>query len=199
MSRVDSKSGSTDDTPKRSNGDGRVETVYWSFGSGKTQAILPATPLPVVEDNPRSANSEPDATSGLEGPLPVPPRPVEPPRMRLGKRALRPLAQWEGVVESVERAGFRARVVPMANGKPAETEPEFTEFDFDDLAHPSERDLVKEGALFYWTIGRARNEAGTVTNTSLVRFRRVPPPSTYQAAHAEEEAAEILRFAEQEL
>src|ERR1700680_5108411 len=63
----------------------------------------------------------------------------------------------------------------------------------DDLATETARCLVVPGTIFYWTIGRLRNVAGTVTNLSLARFHRLSAPPSAQASQAEEEALELLR------
>ena len=62
----------------------------------------------------------------------------------------------------------------------------------DDLATDSDVALVDEGAVFYWTVGKGRNSAGTQSNVSLVRFRRLPPSSRLHQARAEQEATELL-------
>jgi hypothetical protein len=120
-------------------------------------------------------------------------RPVAAPRFAFGKKSLQATHQWEGVVEEIGASGFRARLLPLVGGKPDPRRIEFTTFAFDDLANDDDRDLVSEGAIFYWTVGKGRNAAGTVSNVSLVRFRRVPPPGAFQERVAKAEAAELLQ------
>jgi hypothetical protein len=112
-----------------------------------------------------------------------------------GKRAFHSQYVWEGVVEHVDksRTTFECRIVPLM---PEGTDPakvELTEFSFDDLANESDRSLVVPGAVFYWTVGRSRNRAGTVANLSLLRFRRLPPPTPVRMSLAEQEANDLLR------
>jgi hypothetical protein len=69
---------------------------------------------------------------------------------------------------------------------------EYADFPYADLADESDHDLVTVGALFYWTVGRMRNVTGTYMNTSLVRFRRLPPPTLRQRREAHREATDLL-------
>lgn len=113
-------------------------------------------------------------------------------RLTFGKRGFAPVYQWEGMVEEVSGDGFRARLVPFENRYADASRVEYADFSYDDLADESDRALVKAGAIFYWTVGKSRNRAGTYTNTSLVRFRRLPPPTTYAIRKSSREAEEIL-------
>lgn len=154
--------------------------------------FLPALKVPPETVGPaRNQNGMP--TSGFQK-VEVPDRrPRRAPAATFGKRGLLPLYQWEGVVEEVNDAGFTARLIPMENGIPSREKAEFTDFALSDLADPSDLDLVATGAVFYWTVGRGKNDAGTISNTSLVRFKRVPRPGIYQQTRARAEAEELLR------
>jgi hypothetical protein len=110
-----------------------------------------------------------------------------------GKRGFSPVYQWEGVVEEVSDSGFRGRLTPFDHGRPNLAQVEYADFDFRDLDDPSDRTLVQKDAVFYWTVGKSRNQAGTYTNTSLVRFRRLPGTTNYDRRRASEEAAALLR------
>ena len=120
--------------------------------------------------------------------------PVVVPWTNHGKKSLRALMHWEGVVEQVNGQEFYARLTPFENGLPNAGRVEFTEFSFDDLANADDREFVQQGARFYWTIGRATNPAGTLTNVSLVRFRRVPPTTSHRRQQAEAEADALLKY-----
>jgi hypothetical protein len=106
--------------------------------------------------------------------------------------------QWEGVVEEVNGEGFRARLRPFEQGHAEASRVEYADFDYDDLADESDRALVAEGAIFYWTVGKSRNMAGTVFNTSLVRFRRLPSATSAQKREAAREAAALLAALEED-
>jgi len=84
-----------------------------------------------------------------------------------------PLATWEGVVEKRYSSGFLGRLALVDNGITDTSTFKFSEFDLEEVSE-SDFELVQPGATFYWSIGRRRNEAGTVTNFSFVRFRRLP-------------------------
>lgn len=164
----------------------------WSFGSIGSRVFAASAPEPDVDDIRRAANREPQSTAAMRPAGVRDANPVVLPETHLGKRGFVALQQWEGVVEAVTETGFRARLVPYSGAEPDRTRTEFTDFDLDDLADESDKALVVEGAVFYWTIGRYKNAAGTVSNMSLVRFRRIPPPTSYRRRLAGIEAEQLL-------
>jgi hypothetical protein len=95
-------------------------------------------------------------------------------------------------VAELQDDGFRLRLTPLVEGRPDFTRVEFAEFDFDELAYETDRDLITPGAVVYWTVGRRRDEAGTFSNQSLVRVRRRPPTSALRRKLAQTEVAELL-------
>jgi len=109
-----------------------------------------------------------------------------------GKRGLTTISHWEGVVESVEGRTFHARLTPFQNGRPLPAKIEYADFDLEELATESDREFVQPGSVFYWTLGRGKNVAGTVANVSLLRFRRLPAFSDYQERQARSEAQELM-------
>lgn len=119
-------------------------------------------------------------------------RPITVRPTNYGRRSLRALMHWEGVVERVNGDEFHARLTPFEGGAPNRARVEYTDFSFDDLANEGDRELVQDGARFYWTIGRAKNQAGTLFNVSLLRFRRVPAMTERRARLADAEAAALL-------
>lgn len=167
----------------------------WSFGI-RSRVLLPSAGAVIGTRTPPrpSANA---ADSDTDGPPATPDfaalRPVTVSNLYFGKRAFAPTYHWEGVVEQVAAAGFRGRLTPIEHGSPREAQVEYADFDYEELADPAERALVSIGAVFYWTIGKSRNAAGTLTNQSLVRFRRLPPVSAQMRARASAEAEALLR------
>jgi hypothetical protein len=156
-----------------------------------TRFLTPVNPPPAADSPAANRNGMP--TSGAQK-IEVPDRrPKRTPAKTFGRRGLLPLYQWEGVVEEVSDSGFTARLVPIEDGSPVREKAEFTDFAFEDLSDPSDVDLVSPGAVFYWTVGRGKNEAGTISNTSLVRLRRLPLPGIYQHMRARAEAEELMR------
>jgi hypothetical protein len=150
-------------------------------------------PPPTADDFPNS-NDPAGVTTEAPQEIKAPtrrPAVVTPPNF--GRRGLTPLGQWEGVVDDIEGDTFSCRIVRLTSGAPDDSDVEVTEFSLGDLANDDDRPLVQRGAVFYWTVGRARNEAGTVTNVSLIRFRRLPPPTRAQRERSEREAEELLR------
>lgn len=169
------------------------ENFAWSFGSTE-KTLLRGYPEPLsgqMSDS-RVGNVQGNSTTTPEA---SPPRRKEAgvPRLRsFGKRSSTPLGHWEGIVDRVTDDGFSAIIVPFKYGTPDRTSVEFAEFQLDELADRSDIHLVAEGAVFYWTVARTTNAAGTVSNESLVRFRRLPPVSARRMAEADREALEIF-------
>lgn len=167
-------------------------TDAWSFGERALRLFAPVTHRDGDSSNPHSRNLDARSTSGVQRTARPDTKPASAPEPQFGKRSLRPLYQWEGVVEEVNGDSFRARLVPYEDGQPIPSRIEFSEFAHDDLADESDADLVEEGAVFYWTIAKSRNPAGTTTNVSLVRFRRLPPPGAFRQRLASREAQELM-------
>jgi hypothetical protein len=164
----------------------------WSFGP--TQHSVVGGHL--AEDSIQSSERDNSASGLTRAPQEIKSpefRPVVVEGWQFGKRGLQAVFEWEGVVESVNDAGFTSRIVPLAYGVPDRSKLELTEFTFDDLATEGDYPLVVPGAVFYWTVGRSRNPAGTITNLSLVRIRRLAATTPAQVSAAEAEADEILR------
>ena len=167
--------------------------IEWSFGPRRQRIVSPDS-SPTIDPIASSANPAESSTSHpQEVNTPPESQALILERSGYGKRAFHALYHWEGVVERVEKKTFQCRIVPLVYGSTDATKVELTEFSFDDLATESDQSLVLPGAIFYWTVGRSRNAAGTVTNLSLVRFRRLPPPTRVQASLAEQEADDLLR------
>jgi hypothetical protein len=181
--------------PNGHNGDepGSSETDAWWFGA-RERIVAPRNPRPLADPvSERSANRVDSPTVGPPTTMDVSDlKPVARQRPYFGKRGFAPVYQWEGVVEEVNGEGFRARLRPFEKGQADASRIEYADFEYDDLADDSDHDLVTEGAVFYWTVGKSRNPAGTYTNTSLVRFRRLPPPTAHQIREAGREAAALI-------
>ena len=145
-----------------------------------------------------SANESSPSTVGPQQILAPGGAPVGIRPRNFGKQSFQPLSQWEGVVERVSASGFFGRLVQLDNGHTSSARIQFTEFAFDDLSNESDRSLVQPGAIFYWTIGRSKNAAGTSTNMSLVRFRRIPSAGPKQRHRAHLEAEDLLKDSEEQ-
>jgi hypothetical protein len=172
----------------------QLDEGSWSFGPTEQRVVGWSQSFHITTALPDSKNTVTTSTAGpqeIEAPKEDPGLLLR--RRNFGKRGLEPLYHWEGVVEEVRGPKFRARLVPLQDGRPNAGEAEYTEFLLEDLANESDRHLVVPGAIFYWTIARSKNAAGTMANVSLVRFRRIPPPSWGQQRRAQVEAVELLR------
>ncbi len=167
--------------------------IEWPFGPTRG-ALLPLEGEPKrVDESIATANSDDIKTVGTQRIMPADSPAVVIESRKYGRRGLQALGDWEGVVERVAGAKFHCRLAPLRFGVSDRSQIELTEFSLDDLDFDSDRGLVVPGAVLYWTVGRARNAAGTVSNTSLVRLRRLPALSSAQKVAAELEAEEMFQ------
>lgn len=170
----------------------QLEDEAWSFGP-EDRLLFASRPAQTDVDLDRGPIRNVDSES-TETP-PKLPRPSRAPHLRrnnFGRRSATALSHWEGVVEAIGEHGFDARLIPYEDGVPLRTRVELASFDFDELVDESDVKLVKPGAVFYWTIARSRNAAGTVANASIVRFKRSPAPAKSRRDAAEREARRIM-------
>lgn len=79
------------------------------------------------------------------------------------------LQKWQGVVIEVRTDSFIARLYDL-NNKANEEEAELPIAEISD----GDRELVKPGAVFYWSIGYLEIKTGQRIRASLTRFRRLP-------------------------
>lgn len=80
------------------------------------------------------------------------------------------LKKWEGIVEAVFETSFIARIKDIENEVPDER----VEIDFDDLSNVDEKNMVKKGAIFSWTMGYHISHGGTRKRQAVLIFRRMP-------------------------
>jgi hypothetical protein len=175
----------------------KASQEIWSFGSRSRNLFSP----PNLGSAPVETPFGQTGAKGTVGPQRVKVPEVGPlaaPARRFGQKAWQPLAHWEGVVEEVDGDTIRVRLTPLIHGRPDFTRVEFVEFSFDELAYPADRELVTRDAKLYWTVGRRKDEAGTVSNDSLVRVRRQVPPSIERQRRGAEEAAAFLAEAREQ-
>jgi hypothetical protein len=173
--------------------DGGTDGV-WSFGLDRRLLVSGLlafrSPPPMERPVGNTPDSQTDAPHEMRDLSSI--KPVVVTNPYLGKRSFPPTYHWEGMVESLTETGFRGRLTPVEQGKPQPAKVEYADFDYDDLSDPTERALASPGAIFYWTVGRSTNAAGTITKQSLIRFRRLPPTSAYEGKRAALEAKELL-------
>ncbi|MFQ5717275.1 MAG: hypothetical protein ACE5GQ_09265 [Nitrospinales bacterium] len=96
------------------------------------------------------------------------------------------LQKWEGVVQTISEEAFTAILVDLTE----ESEKEYAEFFLDDVV-PSDKGLLKPGAVFYCCVGYAISESGQRTRGTQLRFRRLPAWGKRDILKAEKEAEAI--------
>jgi hypothetical protein len=112
------------------------------------------------------------------------------PRAELRPRSnLVPLQEWEGCVIDITEIGFTARLVDMTRQEHTATEE--ADFDFEDVSDP-DRDLLREGAVFRWTIGYETAPSGSKKRVSQLVFRRLPKWTKKEIAQSDRNADELL-------
>lgn len=101
----------------------------------------------------------------------------------------RVLNLWEGYVLKVGESDFLARLIDIKR-KEQDHEAEF------DIATVSEcdRELLEEGAVFYWSICYQKSITGQITSTSDIRFRRRTNWSAAELQEAKQASAEIAKL-----
>jgi len=101
-----------------------------------------------------------------------------------------PLQEWEGVVDWVDGDEFGATLADMT--RPDAHELEQDTFSMEEVRRDDE-ELVKPGAVFYWTIALVTSDVGQRSYASFVRFRRLPAWRTQDVREARERASELAR------
>jgi hypothetical protein len=116
------------------------------------------------------------------------PPPTDPPVVRQQTDLSRVIENWEGVVTCVEEDSFFASMRPT-NSENERAEDEF-EIDFDNVAE-GDRELVREGAIFYLTVGVRRPRGQGPQKTTQIIFRRMPRWSPRDIERGEAAATEL--------
>jgi len=81
------------------------------------------------------------------------------------------IQQWEGHIEELDDKlkVFRTRLIDLTSGGTDE----YTEFPYDEVDQ-DDYDLMKEGAIFYYTIGKVQLSSGQIKKDSFLKFKRLP-------------------------
>ncbi|QTA80828.1 Uncharacterized protein dnl_31410 [Desulfonema limicola] len=86
----------------------------------------------------------------------------------LGERAVS-LQKWRGIVTDVCKEYFLAKLINLTDmGYDEQAEIFFSEITDEDI------ELIKPGAVFYWSIGYNHSSTGQRRKFSDIRFRRLP-------------------------
>ena len=73
---------------------------------------------------------------------------------------------WIGFVEEITQDEFRAKLIDESSPETYEV----ASFDKEEVS-PNDRDFLKPGAVFYWSVGFENNN-GQISKKSLIRFKR---------------------------
>ncbi|PHQ25484.1 hypothetical protein CLH62_14270 [Marinobacter guineae] len=103
------------------------------------------------------------------------------------KRSFHLLQTWIGYVIAVNDGEFVAVIKDKTN--PSAPDEEVT-ISIDELS-PPDQDALEIGAEFFWTIGREKSPAGTVSRVSDIRLRRLVGFRDAEVQYAQLKAKEI--------
>lgn len=96
--------------------------------------------------------------------------------------------EWEGYVTSISGEDFSAHLLDLTN---TGVEEEAT-FSIEEVSN-IHRDLIKEGAIFRWSIGYERGKGGTKKRASSIVFRRLPAWTKRDIAKSLQEAEQYQK------
>jgi len=96
------------------------------------------------------------------------------------------LQKWEGAVLEIKKDSFIALLIDLTKESPDET----AEIPLEEVSE-DDRNLLKEGSVFYWNIGYLNKICGQRERISLIRFRRLPLWSKEEIDAAKCEAERI--------
>jgi hypothetical protein len=96
------------------------------------------------------------------------------------------LQKWHGYVLSVLDNSIWVRLIDLTNNGPDEE----TEISLEEITE-EDWDLIKPGAIFYWSIGYLDLYSGQRLRTSVIRFQRMPAWRDEEIRAAHKEAEEL--------
>lgn len=103
------------------------------------------------------------------------------------ERQFKLLQHWEGVVDEIGEDGFWATLSDLTNPDNPE---EYAELPLSEVAL-TDLEILKPGAVFYWSIGYETTPAGTRRRVSEVRLRRNPTWTRRAIENLESEAERL--------
>lgn len=104
-------------------------------------------------------------------------------------RQVQILQQWEAVIEEVFKDSVSLKLIDINNSN-AMTE--LAEVSVEDFS-PTDEDFIRQGAVFYWTIGYELRKGGQKCRISELRPRRLPPLTNSMAEEAKNRADEMFQ------
>ncbi len=170
-----------------------------------TKATGDLPPLPPFEHlNPQADGSPPAATTVWDEPLNRAEEPLGKAmaervsgRISASRTPIRvarqdtfvALQMWEGVVETVGKETFAAKLVARSGNSPDH----HAEIYVEDLSE-SDRRLLAPGAVFYWSIGYLDTLTGQRKKESIIRFRALPRWTASDIERGKLRASELYEF-----
>lgn len=95
--------------------------------------------------------------------------------------------KWVGTVLEIKANSFLARLTDLSQEQLVE---EHAEIDISEVVD-DDRELVREGAVFYWYLGYLSLVLGQRINASIIRFRRLPVWTEQELEVARQRAAQV--------
>lgn len=108
------------------------------------------------------------------------------------KSVFRLLQMWEGRVLYVDNNNQEFSAIITDKTNPAMAD-EKVSLSIEEIS-PNDLSLLKEGAVFYWSIGYADYPGRPRTRESRIRFRRLPKWSFQELNQARETGANLAKF-----
>ena len=146
--------------------------------------------MPVISNPQGASANDPDLELDTSNTA-VPPKDVRsriPPPRPIALEPFCALKNWEGVVTAVENSVFFASMrLTSSDSKVADAE---FEIDMDNVPE-GDRDLVRDGAVFYLTVGIRHPLGEKSQKTTRIVFRRMPRWSDRDIERAESAATDL--------
>lgn len=143
------------------------------FEKGIPEYIIPDHIPPIISNDSNSIESlynETDTTNNESSEIETPKFPVAPLLSKPLEGKFQLLQLWEGVVQKIDDKEFEATIKDKTNH---ELNDEMVVLDIEEIS-PSDRNIAKPGAVFYWSIGYADYPGRGRIRESKIRFRRLP-------------------------
>jgi len=102
-----------------------------------------------------------------------------------------PIQEWEGYVREIRSDSITADLVDMTANRKAITDQ--TDIPFDELSD-TDRQKLKIGSIFRWSIGYQRTTSGTKMRVSNIVFRELPRWTNKDIREAREAAARLEQY-----
>lgn len=99
------------------------------------------------------------------------------------------LQKWQGYVLKVTDSSLFVRLIDLTHKGPDEE----AEIPIEEISE-DDRELIKPGAIFYWSIGYLDSYSGQRSRVSVIRFQRLPSWSKEEIDAAKREAERLQQI-----